>query len=125
MQSLSPLALLAPAWLLFEIWQLVISERYLGVKVIQQNTDPRQTGPREVVAFFWSTGLILYWLWMVMMLYQGIGRAQVVALLAVSLLGFSARRGCALKWVLVILTLEGAVRIGMLVSLSILAWRRL
>jgi hypothetical protein len=35
------------------------------------------------------------------------------------------RRGCGLKWLLVVLTFEGSIRIGMLLSLCALAWRRL
>jgi hypothetical protein len=40
-------------------------------------------------------------------------------------LGYSVRRNCRLSWVLVVLTLEGAIRIGLLVSLCALAWRKL
>ena len=39
--SLNPLALMAPLFLVFEVWQLVISERYMGVKQIRVNADPR------------------------------------------------------------------------------------
>ena len=48
-----------------------------------------------------------------------------LCLLAVSAVGFSLRRNSGLKWVLVILTFEGAVRVGLLVSLFGMAWRRL
>jgi hypothetical protein len=40
-------------------------------------------------------------------------------------LGYALRSSCGLKWVLVILTFEGAIRIGMLVSLFAMSWRRL
>jgi hypothetical protein len=59
------------------------------------------------------------------MLFQPLGRAQVAAMIVISLIGFSMRRSCGLKWVLVILTFEGAIRVGMLLSLAALAWRRL
>jgi len=121
----SPLILLAPIFLVFEVWQLVISERYLGVKRIAAGGDPRETGPSEPVAAVWSLFLFLYWIWMALLLAPRLGRAQAVCMLAVSLLGYVLRRNCGLKYVLVILTLEGAIRIGMIVSLLGMAWRRL
>lgn len=122
---MSPLAALAPAWIVFEVLQLIVSERYLGVKQIHAGVDPRRSGPPEGVAFLWSVLLVAYWLWMGSMLYARMGTAQIVALIGVSLVGYSLRRVCALKWVLVILTFEGAIRIGMLVSLSALLFREL
>jgi hypothetical protein len=62
---------------------------------------------------------------MLLMLFQPWGQLQVLILIGVSGLGFAIRRGCGLKWLLVILTFEGSIRIGMLLSLCVLAWRRL
>ena len=122
---MTPLVLLAPLFIIFEAWQLVISERYLGIKQIARGADPHSLGLREVTAFFWSAGLMLYWLWMLAMLLPPFGRAQAACLVMITLVGFSLRRNCSIKWVLVILTFEGAVRIGMLGSLCLLAWKRL
>lgn len=122
---MSPLVFLTPAWFLFEILQLIVSERFLGVKQIEANTDPRQIGPREPAAFLWSTTILFYWLWLVAMLFQSVGRPQVAAMILITLVGYSLRRGCGLKWVLVILTFEGAIRIGMLLSLAALIWHRM
>ncbi len=121
----SPLIILAPLFLVFEVWQLVISERYLGVKRIAAGTDPRDSGPSEPIAALWSGLIFLYGVWMLMMLMPRLGRAQAVCMLVVSLLGYALRRNSSLKYVLVILTLEGAIRIGMIVSLLGMAWRRL
>jgi hypothetical protein len=121
---MSPLVLLAPLFVIFEIWQLVISERYLGIKQIARGADPRELGLREVTAFFWSAGIMFYWLWMVAMLLPPFGRAYAAALVAITLVGFALRRNCSIKWVLVILTFEGAIRIGMLGSLCIIAWKK-
>jgi hypothetical protein len=44
-------------------------------------------------------------------------------MIATSLLGYVLRRACPLRWTLVILTFEGAIRMGMHVSLLMLAWR--
>lgn len=118
------LLLLAPLFLVFEIWQLVLSERYLGIKQIARGADPRTLGLSELTAFCWSTILILYWFWMLLLLTLPFGRVHGLTLAAISLIGYSLRRGAALKWVLVILTFEGAIRIGFLLSLTVMAWRR-
>lgn len=114
----------APFFVLFEIWQLVLSERYLGKKQIARGVDPRNLGLSETTAFFWSTLLIGYWLWMLLLLFIPFGRAHGGGLLLVWMLGFSLRRGARFKWILVILTFEGAIRIGLLLSLSAMVWRR-
>jgi hypothetical protein len=62
---------------------------------------------------------------MLALLLPPFGRAYAGCLVAISLLGFSLRRNCSIKWVLVILTFEGALRIGLLGSLCIMAWRKL
>lgn len=122
---MSTLFLLAPVFLIFEVWQLVLSERYLGIKQIARGADPRELGLGEITAFFWSLTLLAYWGWMLLLLLAPFGRVHGLALLAVSTLGFSIRRGGGLKWALVVLTFEGAVRIGLLFSLCAMVWRRL
>jgi hypothetical protein len=122
---MSPLVFLTPLWFVLEILHLVASERFLGVKQIEAGTDPRTLGPKEGFAALWSISILSYWLWLVLMLLQPLGRPQVAALIAVSVIGFSIRRNCSLKWVLVALTFEGAIRVGMLLSLAAVAWRHL
>lgn len=116
---------LAPVFLLFELWQLVVCERYVGIRQIERNGDPREAGPREGVSLVWICLLFAYWAWMVMLLWQNPGRVHGLGLLAVTAIGYAIRRGCGLKWLLVVLTFEGAVRIGLLFSLCVLLWRRL
>jgi hypothetical protein len=119
------LILLAPLFLVFEVWQLVLSERYLGIKQIARGANPRLLGLGELPAFLWSTAIICYWLWMMLLLVVPLGRVHGFSLLAVSAIGFSLRRGSGLKWVLVILTFEGAVRVGLLLSLVGSMWHLL
>lgn len=120
------LLLFAPLFLAFEVWQLVLSERYLGIKQIARGADPRTLGMSEVTACFWSVSLVAYWIWMLLLLLLvPLGRVHGLALLVVTTGGFSLRRGSPLKWVLVILTFEGAIRVGLLLSLCATAWRRL
>lgn len=122
---MTSLILLAPLFLIFEVWQLVLSERYLGIKQIARGADPRSLGLGELTAFFWTTLLVSYWLWMVALLVSPLSRAHGLAFIAVCAVGFSLRRGNRLKWTLVILTFEGAIRVGLLLSICAIVWRRL
>lgn len=122
---MNPLLLLAPLFLAFEVWQLVMGERYLGIKQIARNGDPRTLGLNELTAFCWSALIFAYLGWMGSLMFVPFARVHGIALLVVSAVGFSLRRNTGLKWVLVILTLEGAVRVGLLISLLAIAWRRL
>ena len=71
-------AVLAPLFLAFELWQLVVSERYMGIKQIKVNADPRELPMSERVAAVWSIGLILYLPWMLTLLLHPVGRAPGV-----------------------------------------------
>ena len=122
MRVVSPLLLLAPFWILFELWQLVVSERYLGIKQIAQGTDPRTLDLGELRAAFWSLALLAESLWMLALLFERYGRVQALCMLVVTALGYTLRRNSGLKWVLVILTFEGAIRIGMLFSICGMFW---
>lgn len=122
---MNPFALLAPVFLVFELWQLVMSERYMGIRQIKVNADPRELPMSDRVAATWSLGLLLYLPWMVTLLLHPVGRAQGVVLLLVTAVGYGIRSACGLNWVLVTLTFEGSIRIGMLVSLLGMSWRRL
>lgn len=114
-----------PLFLVFEVGQLVLAERYLGVKQIARGADPRALGLGEAVAFGWSLLLLVYWLWMLVLLAVPVARFAGAGLLLVSMLGFSLRRGVRLKWVLVILTFEGALRVALLFTLGATVWREL
>lgn len=118
------LLLLTPLFFIFEIWQLVISERYVGIKQIARNGDPRTLGLSEWTAFFWSAVLIGYVGWMLLVLLVPFARVHGLALFAVTVIGYTLRRNSGLKWILVILTFEGAIRIGLLFSLLAVLWRR-
>lgn len=121
----NPLALLAPLFFAFELWQLVIGERYLGLRRIRALADPRTLPMSDRRAAFWAGGLLVYFVWMATLLLHPTGRAQGVVLLATSVLGYALRSSTGLKWTLVILTFEGSIRIGMLLSLVVTTWRAL
>ena len=119
------LILLAPLFLIFELGQLVICERYVVIKQIECCGDPRAIGPNEWVAFLWTSILATYWVWMFLLLFERTSRVHGLVLLLISITGYLIRLACALKCVLVFLTFEGAVRIGLLFSPCAYAWRRL
>lgn len=119
----SPLLLLAPFFLLFELGQLVLCERYVGIKQIERNADPRTLGLGERTALLWTGLIFAYLAWMVMLLFQPAGRVHGLCLLATTGIGYVLRRSCGLKWLLVVLTFEGAIRVGLLFSLCVYAWR--
>lgn len=121
---MATLFLIAPLFLVFEIWQLVLCERYLGIKQIARGADPRALGLGEVTAFFWSVTIIVYGGWMLALLAFPWGRVFGLGLLGLTAIGYALRRGCPLKWVLVVLTFEGALRVAVLVSLCVTTWRR-
>lgn len=123
--AVNPLALLAPLFFAFELWQLFVGERYLGIKRIRANVDPRELPMTRRMAMVWAGGLIVYLAWMASLLLHPIGRAQGFVLLATSAAGYALRAAAPLKWTLVILTFEGSIRIGMLLSLAITTWRAL
>jgi hypothetical protein len=118
------LALLAPLFLLFEIWQLIMSERYVGIKQIARAADPREMGPSEPIACVWSTAILVYGAWCVALLLSADARPFAIGLAAATAVGYSVRRNCGLKWILVVLTFEGAVRVAILSPLSVAAWSR-
>jgi len=116
------LSLLAPAFLLFEIWQLVMCERYVGIKQIARGADPREMGPSELVACLWSSSIILYCLWAVALLATPRLRIYGLCLMGTSAIGYAFRRNCGLNMILVTLTFEGAIRVAILSFFSVAAW---
>jgi hypothetical protein len=123
--AVNSLSLLAPVFLAFEIWQLVMSERYVGIKQIARAADPREMGPSEVVSCFWSSCIVLYGLWAVALMATPTVRIYALVLIGVTAVGYSIRRNCGLKWILVVLTFEGAIRVAVLAPLSVVVWKHL
>ena len=119
------IALLAPIFLAFEIWQLVMCERYVGIKQIARAADPREMGPNEPISFLWSCSLALYAVWMIALLATPHVRFYGIVLILTSVVGYSIRRNCGLKWILVVLTFEGAIRVAALAPLSVVTWAHL
>lgn len=120
--AVNPLAILTPLFLAFEVWQLVMGERYLGIRRIKDQADPRELPMGNGMAAFWFIGMVLYGIWMFTLLLHPVGRAQGAILLVVTGIGYSIRAATSLKWTLVTLTFESSIRIGMLLSLVGMSW---
>jgi hypothetical protein len=116
------ISLVAPIFLIFEIWQLIMSERYVGIKQIARGGDPREMGPSEPVACLWSSCIILYGLWMIALVATPNVRVYGLSLMATTAVGYSIRRNCSLKRILVVLTFEGAIRVSILSFFGVAAW---
>ncbi len=116
---------LAPLFMLFEIAQLVAAERLLGVKQIEAGVDPRSDRPGEAAAALWCAGIVAEAAWLLWLLGENATRLHAAGALLVWLVGFSLRGNTTLRWVLVILTIEGALRLGLMVSMFGSAWRAL
>jgi len=116
---------LAPGFLLFEALQLVAAEKLLGVKQIEAGHLDRDNNPGAKIAAFWVVGILAEAAWALSLLPNDVTRLHAGCILLVSLFGLSARNGCPLKWVLVILTVESACRMGLMVAMLGAAWRAL
>ena len=116
---------IAPIFFLFEIIQLVAAEKLLGIRQIEAGIDPRGNGPAEPTAALWTSAMLAEGLWFLWLLGEEGARVYALCLLLVTLLGFTLRSNCTLRWLLVILTIEGALRMGLMVSMLGSAWRAL
>jgi len=115
------LLFLSPVLIALELAQLILAERYFGVKQIEVQADVRRASIGPTLACCWSLAIFGNWIWMAAMLPMRFGSGQVACMLLTSIIGYAIRRNCRFKWVLMTLTFEGAIRMGMHVSLLSLA----
>lgn len=116
---------IAPLFLVFEVVQLVAAEKLLGIRQIEAGADPRGRGPGELVSATWAGAILAEGAWLLLLLGDDDTRIHAACILLITLVGFTLRSNCTLRWVLVILTIEGALRMGLLVSMFGSAWRAL
>ena len=116
---------IAPLFIAFEVIQLVAAETLLGIRQIEAGVDPRGAGPREMASACWVGMILAQGVWLLWLLAAAPTRVHAACVLLVTLLGFTLRSNCTLRWVLVVLTIEGALRMGLMVSMLGSAWRAL
>lgn len=115
---------LAPLIMLIDITQLLVAERFIGVKQIRSGEHPleRDRRPPTWAILLWLSGLGVLWLYMLLLVFDPHGGLQGGLMLLVSLAGFALRRVAGLKWALVLMTIETAVRLGLLANLMMVVF---
>jgi len=121
---MSLIAGLAPVFVVFEVAQLVVAHRYIGPAQIQAKLHPLDAPvtPPFWLSVGWMTGLWADYAYQAMLFLMLFGFVRLLALLMIvlSVAGFMTRRHCGLKWGLVVMTFEGALRIGIMLGSFIL-----
>ncbi|MGA2052959.1 MAG: hypothetical protein ABSH19_06585 [Opitutales bacterium] len=111
------LAWLAPLFVLFEIAQLLVATRYIGIEQIRKGVHPLEEHPRgpALLSAVWVAGIVANYLYQIALLCQPRETGlPALLMIGVSLGGFGLRRMLGLKYALVVLTFEGAMRAGFL-----------
>ncbi len=108
--------MISPVFAAFEVTQLLVAQRYIGLEQIRRNAHPLEAvaSPSGVLAVAWMLGLLCSYVYQVALLFQpelGV-KVAAVLLLLVSATGFAIRRVCGLRWGLVVLTPECGARAG-------------
>ena len=118
---MSVLALLCLPMIFVELMQLLMAERFIGVKQIKDGRHPldvRPVGP-PFVAALWISLMLFSWTFILVLLSAPSTRMQAFIMLFISLAAIPLRRGFGLKWALVIMTVVGAVRMGLYANIFI------
>ncbi len=112
---------LAPFFILFEMVQLVVVERYIGIKQIRSGEHPMENKetPPDWLITLWIVGIIAFWVYMVALLFNPWGNLQGFIMLTASIAGGLLRRALGFKWALVIMTIVSAIRMGLLANMLI------
>jgi len=110
----------------FEIVQLILAQRYIGIEQIRRNQHPVDLAvpPSLKLSLPWLYLLMLSYLFQVSLLFLPMAeiapytvypyriRMAAFLMIFVGLIGFSLRRVCGIRWGLVVMTFEGAMRAG-------------
>ena len=117
----SSLLLLAPVFILFEMAQLVMAERYIGVRQIKNGQHPLDINPvgPPLIPQIWIAMLVAYWFYMVALVFVPGAGFQAFIILMTTLVGTSLRRSLGMRWALVVMTFEGAIRMGLLTNILV------
>ncbi len=110
---------LAPVFIGFELIQLIVAERFIGIRQLREGRNPLDSpmAGRNWLAAFWLAAIFIYWTYMVLLIWDPYAGLQGMLMLLTSVAGLLLRRAMGLKFALVILTIEGAIRIGLLANL--------
>lgn len=115
---------LAPVVMVLDLLQLVAAERYIGIRQMKAGEHPlRDAQPMPApLTGLWLGAILFTWIYMFLLLTTAVTGFQGLFMLGVSFVAAHARHLMGLKWSLVILTIEGAVRIGLLANLLLVVF---
>lgn len=101
-----------------EVLQLVLAERVIGMKTLRSGGDPRDDA-RDASWYdrIWLASIVLVTVYPFLLLFIREARLFGGVMLGLTLVGYSFRRQYGLRYALVVLTLEGALRIGVIVHM--------
>ena len=107
---------LVPFFILGEAVQLFVAERYIGVRQLRAGRHPLEA---EDILPAWATALWIAFIiatggYLALLLTSSATRFHGALMLAVTALFGMLRRVNGLKWTLVLLTIEGALRMGLM-----------
>jgi len=108
---------LALVFIVFEVAQLLVAHRYIGPAQIRAKLHPLDSAvplPPFWLSLGWMLGLLADYIYQILLVFEPNGLIRIAALLMIliSLFGFMLRRGCGLKWGMVVMTFEGSLRAG-------------
>ncbi|MEM8549909.1 MAG: hypothetical protein AAGF10_03895 [Verrucomicrobiota bacterium] len=112
---------LAPLFIGFELVQLLAAERFIGIKQVRSGIHPLERTQRlpEWMSAIWLLGRLATWAFMILLLFDPQSAIQGFIMIGVTLVAIVLRRSMGLKWALVVMTVEGAIRIGLMINLII------
>jgi hypothetical protein len=107
---------LAPLFILFEMAQLMVATRYIGLDQIRSGVHPLDQYPRgpRLLSAAWVAGIFASYAYQVILLFNPQTALPGLLMLATTLAGFGLRRAGGLKYALVVMTFEGSIRAGFL-----------
>ncbi len=110
------MVLIAPLFALFEVAQLFVAQRYIGLEQIRRRVHPLDAAvvPSPWLSGGWIACVAADYVYQAgLLLVPEVGvKFAAVLMLMISAIGFALRRACGLKWGLVVMTPECAARAG-------------
>lgn len=116
---------LTPVYLVFEFAQLIVAERYIGVKQIRARQHPcdMEEVPHAAWSLLWLCGILFLWGFMAALVLLPEARIHGLLMLLVSLVGHGVRRFSGVRFALVVMTFEAAFRLGFMANLLVSYFR--
>ncbi len=104
-----------------ELTHLVLAERRIGVRQIRAGIDPREAHPPpRYIGWVWLALIAATQAYPIVLLLDGETRVFGLIMLLFGAVGYDLRRRGGLRWSLVVLTVEGALRIGVIINMFVM-----